>query len=79
MADKLTETRTRIVNSIIEDTHHAIGELTNIQESAQRSLDKPVAFNVGRHEAYLHMHVRSISKRLGQVYLLTALGAGVKS
>ena len=79
MADKLTETRERITRSIIEDVDNAIGELTKIQETAQRSLDKPVAFNVGRHEAYLHMHVRSISKRLGQVYLLTALGAGGKS
>ena len=79
MADKLTEARTRIVNSIIEDTHHAIGELTKIQETAQRSLDKPATFNVGRHEAHLHLHVRSISQRLGQVYLLTALGAGGES
>ena len=76
MADKLTEARTRITKSIIEDVDNAIGELTTIKEAAQWSLDRPVAFNVGRHETYLHMHVRSISKRLGQVHLLTALGAG---
>ena len=79
MADKLTEARTRIVNSIIEDTHHAIGELTKIQEIVQRALDNSVNFNIGRHEFYLRMHVQSISKRLGQIHLLRALGAGGKS
>ena len=79
MVNKLTEARTRITQSIIEDVDNAIGELTTIKEAAQRSLDRPVAFNVGRHEAHLHLHVRSISKRLGQIHLLTALGAGVKS
>ena len=76
MADKLTEAQIRITRSIIDDVDNAVGELVKIQEIAQQSLDKPVAFNVGRHESYLHMHVRSISRRLGQVYLLTALGAG---